>query len=335
MVLHGDDTYNYDGIRLNFSSNVYNHFNHTGLYRHLAEQMPCITSYPEPTPIHLESMLGERLGIDSDCIMVTNGATEAIYLIAQTYRGSSSAILQPTFSEYEEACRINGHTITAATGIADDCSQLFWLCNPNNPTGSALPKERVTEMFRSHPDTLFILDQSYAPYCNEELLTAAEAIALGNVLMLHSMTKEYGIPGLRLGYIAGSATQLDRIRQMRMPWSVNAMAIKAGEYLLQHSQDYVLPKAMLIAERERMAAALTATGLVDVMPSDTHILLCRLHEGSAARLKEYLAVHHGILIRDASNFHGLDSSYFRIAVQQPEDNEKLLKCLTNCYPFIF
>lgn len=280
-------------------------------------------------------MLGERLGIDSDCIMVTNGATEAIYLIAQTYRGGCSAILQPTFSEYEEACRINGHTITAATCLETDGSQLFWLCNPNNPTGSAMPRESMVEMFGSHPDTLFILDQSYAPYCSEESLTAAEAVRLGNVIILHSMTKEYGIPGLRLGYIVGSSMQLDHIRKLRMPWSVNALAIKAGEYLLQHSDEYVLPKAMLIAERERMAAALNATGFVDVMPSDTHILLCRLHEGSAARLKEYLAVHHGILIRDASNFHGLDSSYFRIAVQQPEDNEKLLKCLTNCYPFIF
>lgn len=324
MIAHGDDAYKYKDIRLNFSSNVYNHFDHSHLFCYLSGQMACVASYPEPTPSSLEQKMAERLGVSADNIVVTNGATEAIYLIAQAYRGSHSAILQPTFSEYGEACRINEHTLTNIMSLPDHTPQLFWLCNPNNPTGHTLPKEELTELFRCHPDTLFILDQSYAPYYNAELLTAGEAVALGNVIMLHSMTKEYGIPGLRLGYVAGSSMRLNALRQLRMPWSVNSLAIKAGEYLLQHPDDYVLPTEMLISERKRVEETLIATGRISTTPSDTHILLCRLHDGTAADLKDRLARQYGILIRDASNFTGLDSHYFRIAVQTPEENDDLI-----------
>lgn len=324
MTAHGDDTYRYEDIRLNFSSNVYNHFDHSHLFRYLTEQMVCVASYPEPTPTALEQKLAELLSIDASNVIVTNGATEAIYLIAQSHRGARSTILQPTFAEYAEACRINQHTVRDVTELSVDPSQLFWLCNPNNPTGRALPKEEVAALFSQHPDTLFVLDQSYAPYYDGKVFTAQETVGIGNVILLHSMTKEYGIPGLRLGYITGSSTHLDRIRQMRMPWSVNSLAIKAGEYLLSHSDEYILPKALLTSERKRVEQALLATNRISTAPSDTHILLCRLHNGTAADLKDRLARNHGILIRDASNFHGLTPQHFRIAVQLPEENNILI-----------
>ena len=112
-----------------------------------------------------------------------------------------------------------------------------------------------------------------------------------------------------------------------MPWSVNGLAGEAGLYLLAHSEDYRLPLEMLLHERKRVGEALQASGICDVLPSDTHILLCRLRSGNAAELKERLIRQHGILIRDASNFEGLDSRYFRIAVQTPAENDELINCL--------
>lgn len=81
---HGDDAYKYADIRINFSSNVYNHADHEGLYRHLYERMACIRTYPEPQPYSLEKALSERLHLSSEEVCVTNGATEAIYLIARS-----------------------------------------------------------------------------------------------------------------------------------------------------------------------------------------------------------------------------------------------------------
>ena len=112
-----------------------------------------------------------------------------------------------------------------------------------------------------------------------------------------------------------------------MPWSVNQLAIEAAHYLLAHKSDYALDLPTLMAERERMARELSAINGITVYPSDTHILLCRIEGTTAAKLKDYLANNYGILIRDASNFRGLDEHFFRIAVQTPEEDNQLLNIL--------
>ena len=116
IIGHGDDAYRFDRqIRANFSSNVYGHVDLTPLKEHLAARMDVIGNYPEPEPYTLEAALAERLGIAADNVCVTAGATEAIYLIAHAFSGCRSDILQPTFSEYGDACRLYGHRI-----IGDD-----------------------------------------------------------------------------------------------------------------------------------------------------------------------------------------------------------------------
>lgn len=316
MTEHGDDTYRYGNIRLNFSSNVYNHFDHSGLFQHLSERMGAVASYPEPTAESLERAIAEHLSIPADCVMVTNGATEAIYLIAQTFGGGGAVIPQPTFSEYSNAAALFPENLGTAT---------HWLCNPNNPTGLLTPKDDIIRLLSSSPETLFILDHSYEGFTSGAVLTASEALAFPNALVIRSMTKDYAIPGLRLGYITGNAQLLEKVRKRRMPWSVNALAIIAGHYLLQHRDGYVLPLKMLLSEAKRVAAELEATGNITVFPSDTHILLCRLKDGSAQMLKEHLANNCGILIRHAGNFDGLDDFCFRIAVQRPEENDELIR----------
>lgn len=329
---HGDDTYNYMDIRINFSSNVYNHFCHDGLYAHLASRMDCIRNYPEPSPSHLELEIASLYGISPDEVMVTNGATEAIYLIAQAFshgvsEAPSSVILQPTFTEYADACTLHGHNVISIDNINDITTHqhLLWLCNPNNPTGRVIPKATLESIITSHPDTTFIIDESYAPFTTQPLIECDSIIS--NALLLHSMTKEFAIPGLRFGFITGSASLLNRIRECRMPWSVNQPAIEATHYLLAHRNEYSLNLPMLMAERKRMADELSKIEGMEVYPSDTHMLLCRIESTTAAKLKDYLANTHGILIRDASNFHGLDEHHFRIAVQTEEEDDLLIKAL--------
>lgn len=323
MVLHGDDIFNYRDIRLNFSSNVYNGFDHKGLFAYLADRMACVMNYPEPEPHELEAMIAHHLGVEPEEVMVTNGAVEAIYLIAQTYRDACSYICQPTFGEYAEACRINGHEF-----VPDLAADLVWMCNPNNPTGMVVPKQELEDLIIASPLTTFVLDQSYQLFSAEPQLSAREIVQFDNVFSLHSMTKEYAIPGLRLGYVIAHAKLLDKVRRQRMPWSVNALAIEAGKYLLCHADDYGMDIATLLSERKRVADALNALG-IETCPSDTHILLCRLPSLTAAELKDRLARGYGILIRDASNFDGLTPQHFRIAVQSSSQNDALLASINN------
>lgn len=201
-----------------------------------------------------------------------------------------------------------------------------WICTPNNPTGKVMPKETLLKVILCHPDDLFVIDASYAAYTDQETLSAEESVMYNNVIMLHSMTKDYGVPGLRLGYITASEGLIDRIKEYRMPWSVNTLAIEAGHYLLAHHCEYSIPLGMLLSERQRMEQELHAIGIT-TDHSDSHMLLCRLPYGTAAVLKEYLVLDHGILIRDASNFANLTPQHFRIAVQTPEHNSLLLNAL--------
>lgn len=317
---HGDDAYRYKDIRINFSSNVYNHFDHEGLFSYLANRLDYVVNYPEPSPRTLEAELASMLGIKADELMVTNGATEAIYLIAQTYRRGHSTIMTPTFAEYADACRLHEHRIGRG-------GELFWICNPNNPTGTVYPKDELRERIEKHPDVTFVIDASYAPFTKKPVFTAKEAAEMPNVLMLHSMTKEFAIPGLRIGYISGCTSLLEPIRRQRMPWSVNQVAIDAGHYLIRHADEFYFNLEDLLKERERVEERLKKLGIIEVWPSDTHILLCKLRMGHASALKDYLANEHGILIRDASNFEGLDRSFFRIAVQTEKENDELIDAI--------
>lgn len=326
---HGDDIYRFDDIRINFSSNVYNHFDHEPLFAHLANKLDNVVAYPEPSPVTLEAELAMMLGLQSDEVSVCNGATEAIYLIAQTYRRSKSAVLMPTFSEYADACRLHEHDVCSFYSLDQlpPRARLVWICNPNNPTGTVIERDTLLELIDNHSERMFVLDQSYAPFTQKPLITPAEAAKRPNVIMLHSMTKEYAIPGLRLGYITAHKAVLNELRLQRMPWSVNQMAIDAGRYLLAHQGDYRLDLDALMSERSRVAEQLQKLGCIDVWQSDTHILLCKLRIGKASALKDYLACEHHILIRDASNFQGLDSTFFRIAVQTPEENDMLIDAI--------
>ena len=344
---HGDDSYKYTRpITANFSSNVYSWTDLTELKDHLCRfiqgkdgELSPLSSYPEPQPYTLEAALARKLKLEPDEVCVTNGATEAIYLMAQTFRGTRSAILQPTFREYADACLIHGHPMVSLYNLPAERERyrlpedirMLWLCNPNNPTGSVTDKAWMEELIRCNPQVCFVIDQSYEYFTLQPLFSAAEAVAFPNVLLLHSMTKRYAVPGLRLGYITGNAGLLSRIRNNRMPWSVNAVAIEAGLFLTEKGVPHSLDMAVYLDETQRLRARLEALGGMDVWETQTHFMLVCLRFGKASALKEYLAEKHGILIRDASNFEGLDERFFRIATQTPEENDRLVDAIAEWF----
>jgi threonine-phosphate decarboxylase len=327
---HGDDIYSYDKeIVSNFSSNIYGRQDLSGLHEYLYSRIKTIHSYPEPDAISLSRMLADRYNVSTDNICVTNGATEAIYLIAQAFRGGNSAIIYPTFSEYGDACLVNGHTVTWAVNTEEVSGQtdIIWLCNPNNPTGTVTDKEMLKEYIVSHPGQYIIIDQSYEHFTIEPLFDISEAVQYKNVLLLHSMTKHYAIPGLRLGYITAHADALSVVAGFCMPWSVNGLAIEAGKYLLGSDAGTVEIRSYP-AETCRFRKALSRIEKIKIYPTDTHFFLCELADKKAAELKKYLIDTYGILIRDASNFYGLNEHYFRLATQSPEENDLLVKAIT-------
>lgn len=334
---HGDDLYHYNRTILsNFSSNVYNHLDHSVLFKKLNRCMQKICSYPEPEPITLEKAFAGILHISAQNVCVTNGATEAIYLTAQTYKGKKSAIWMPTFSEYADACRLHQHSILPFYTIDSlpQETQLIWICNPNNPTGEVRNKEVLIELIKNNPRKIFIIDQSYEMFTLQQVFTPKEGARFPNVILIHSLTKHYAIPGLRLGYMTASSELLKNIRLQRMPWSVNSLAIETGFHAIEEQLKPTIDIPLYLKEKERLEKALLNTGVVEIWHSDTHFMLVRLRYGKASALKDYLANEHGILIRDASNFEGLDERFFRIATQTPEENDQLVEALKQWITYI-
>ena len=342
---HGDDRYRFQrAIRADFSSNVYAHVDLEPLKAHLKGCLDVIGRYPEPEPYTLERALAAQLGIDPTAVCVTAGATEAIYLTAHAFQGSRSTILQPTFSEYADACRMYGHTVERCPvepgmtsfvtpdliGGLDSDRTMVWLCNPNNPTGTVIPRGQLIDAIEAKPATIFVIDQSYGFFTQEPLLSAAEAAGYPNVIQLHSMTKRYAMPGLRLGYVTAHPQLIEKIRGVRMPWSVNALAVEAGLYLCAHPETAPIDLPALLTETQRLRDQLNAIPGLIAEPTQTHFFLCRLASVRAADLKQRLAEDYGILIRDASNFEGLDQHCFRIATQTPDENDLLTDAILTC-----
>ena len=328
---HGDDIYRYgDKIKMNFSSNIYQKADLTELKDYLATRLDAIGNYPEPEARELEALIAERLDIPENMVMVTSGANEAIYLIAQLYSGWASVIPQPTYNEFADACRLFHHNITYERNdelnvLPQD--RIYWVCNPDNPTGNVMLKPLVTYIIKQHPRYLHVIDQSYADYTLQPMLQPKELLDCYNVMILQSLSKKYCIPGLRLGYLTASPIIIDRLRDIRQPWTVNALAIEAGKYLLKHNPQILPDMEEYLAEAQRLRNELQTIEGILVMETQTNYMLVNIDWATSLNLKNWLIEQHGILIRDASNFYSLDDHCFRVAAQTPEENDALVNAI--------
>jgi threonine-phosphate decarboxylase len=315
---------------MNFSSNIYQKADLTELKQYLATRLDAIGSYPEPEPKELEELIAEKLEIPSSMVMVTNGANEAIYLIAQLYRGWASVIPQPTYTEYADACRMFDHIVsyerTDELNILPE-DRIYWICNPDNPTGNVMLKQLLAYVIKKHPRFLHVIDQSYADYTLQPMLKPKELLDCYNVMILHSLSKKYCIPGLRLGYMTASPIIIERLRDIRQPWTVNTLAIEAGKWLIKNDPKVIPDIEGYIAEAQRLRDELQAIDGIMVMDTKTHYMLVNIDWTTSLELKNWLIENHGILIRDASNFHGLDTHCFRVAAQSPEENDALINAI--------
>lgn len=333
---HGDDSYiSKEAIQSNFSSNVWFGADMTELYAHLAQALPTTVSYPEPNADSLVKALSKHTDVAASRITVCNGSTEAFYLMALAYRSHSSLIAVPSFSEYEDACRTHSHRIHFSKQKEFEATlkrvkpDLAWICLPNNPDGFCFSKKQIIEWMTLYPKTTFVIDQAYADFTLEKTFSAKEVTKFDNLVLVHSLTKSHKIPGLRLGYVMSSRRMTNRLNSIKMPWSVNSMAIEAGKFLLEHGETS-LPTAQWLVDAKTFEQQLDEIEQLEVIPSHTPFFLVKLLKGKAADLKKFL-LGKGILVRDATNFRGLEGEYIRLCTQTPEENQLLVEKIIQWY----
>jgi len=237
--------------------------------------------------------------------------------------------VSPTFSEYEDACKNFqlDYRLISRIEIKDTNADLVFICNPNNPNGAIFSKNDLELLFRQKPETTFVIDEAYIEFTNSVESIISLTKNYRNLIVVRSLTKTFTIPGLRLGYIVSNTLIIKKILTLKMPWSVNSLAIKAGEYIFKNYEAFQFDTAELIEETVIFKEQLEQLNGIKVCKSNTSYFLVELLHTSAKELKEYLIVQYQILIRDATNFKGLKGEYIRLSTQSKEANAILIKAL--------
>jgi threonine-phosphate decarboxylase len=308
-----------------------------------------VVHYPEMGSPSLCEALAAFHGIPADCIAVANGSTELIHLIPR-FTGMKSGralIVSPAFSEYAHALELAGWSYDylnlspdnrfALDGAEADAMlargyDLFFLCNPGNPTGKIHGHDEIaalTETCRRH-DSLFVLDEAFIDFTEER--SAKQLVSENdNLLILRSMTKFFGFPGLRVGYALASPRIAAGIRRLLPPWGVGVLAEAAALAALTDNGHCLRTKEYVAGERQRLAKQLANIPALQVFPGAANYLLVQIHnEMTASELQAELLTER-ILIRNCGNFAGLDERFFRIAVRKTEENDRLLAKLTRIF----
>jgi histidinol-phosphate aminotransferase len=297
-----------------------------------------IEQYPDSEVTEFRQCLAEKLRISPDNILAGSGTTELIRLIALAYfrTGDSVLIVEPTFGEYEIACQIAGATpMKQWLKVADNFTlkteetvnlirkyrpRGVFICNPNNPTGKYLSRNNIEIIQEAMENELLILDEAYINFVDDSW-SGIDLIQRGDVVILRSMTKDYALTGLRLGYAVASQDIIGNLRRVCPPWNVNVIAQKAGIIALR-TADYLETSRYKIKE----AAKFLVNGLQQLgfhpLKSDTHYFLVKV--GNAKSFRTAL-LKSGILVRDCASF-GLPE-YVRIAPRTIPECQKLVAAI--------
>ncbi|MFC1970494.1 pyridoxal phosphate-dependent aminotransferase [Chloroflexota bacterium] len=296
--------------------------------------------YPDSEATELRREISAHIGVPARNILVGSGTTELIRLIAMTYfrKGDLVLILEPTYGEYEVACRMGGtktikYRATEEHNFApsiEDVSNLIrkhhpkgvFICNPNNPTGKYLSRREIETVLDTTDNSLLILDEAYIAFV-EKSWNSVDLIKQDNVVILRSMTKDFGLPGLRLGYTVAHRDIIDSLRRVCPPWNVNIIAQKVGAAVL-HNMEYLEQSLLQIQEAKRfLTSKLSRLGFM-VLPSDANYFMVRV--GNARKFRNGL-IKSGILVRDGTSF-GLPE-YVRIAPRTMPECAKLITAIGN------
>ena len=297
-----------------------------------------IECYPDSEASQLRHLLASRLNVAPDNLIIGSGSTELIRLLAIAYFGPKDLVLipQPTYGEYEIACQLvdadvlkqlmrkeaNFHLDIAETVdlIRKHQPKGVFLCNPNNPTGQYLAKEEVKQILSVSKDSMVILDEAYIAF-TENAWTSLDLVNHGNLVILRSMTKDYALAGLRLGYAIAAGPIILVLRRVRPPWNINAVAQKAG-ILALNVDGYIEECGTKMQEAKSfLVQELTYLGLPP-LPSQTNFFLVEV--GNGAKFRQAL-LKRGILVRDCASF-GLPN-YIRLAPRTMPECHRLIAAI--------
>lgn len=304
-----------------------------------------ISLYPDPTCSQLKEKIASYNQVKKEQILVGNGAAELIFLLASHFQRKKVLIVEPTFSEYRDACHSFECTVDHVILSRENDWQLevdqliekirtnqyvaLFLCHPNNPTGCMYHREDLLSIIREadHFGVTVIIDEAFYDFCTETITVAPYIKEFSNLVVLRSLTKMYSIAGVRLGYALMNEDFATKLASRQHPWNINGIAQAIGVTVFS-DDSFAKDTATKIAnERNRLFQQLTTIGY-DVSPSVVNYYLLKETEKNVDLLPfmKYL-IKNGIIPRHTYNFIGLDGKYLRLTIKEKEQNDQLLSVL--------
>lgn len=312
----------------------------------IIESLELISSYPDPDCSDLRSDLAKYLDVDEECLLMGNGAAELIYLLVRVVNIRKALIPVPTFSEYGLAVKCQGGHVQEIHMEENsffklplekvlsslEGTDILFLCNPNNPTGNLIDIHTMEKILdkAAGSGVMVVVDEAFMDFVpgRERYSVMSMAGKKENLAVLYSLTKFFGIPGLRLGAIAASRDLIARMNASKDPWNVNILAQAAGLAGLKDWEYIQATNTLVRDEREFLMRYLAEIQGLKPLPGAANFILVRV-AGSGLTSDELTdrMGREGILVRDCKGFGGLDGRYIRIAVKSRRENEKLIGAL--------
>lgn len=299
--------------------------------------------YPDPNHFQLKQALAEANDVALDTIMIGNGAAEIIFLLTNYFRSKRALIIEPTFSEYRDACYAYHCSITTVSLSANDewslpiaeieknlpAVDFMFLCHPNNPTGCTYEQTELLyllEMTKKNHVHL-IIDEAFYDFCEDNISVVTKLSSYQHVIVLRSLTKMYGIAGIRLGYAIASPEIISAVTKQQHPWNVNGVAQQIGLTCLEEKNFVKETVSFIGKESNRVRTILNRLGFETSQSAVNYYLLKeKKQEKDLLPLLTFL-IQSGIIPRHTYNFTGLDGKYLRLAVKKKEENDRLLSVL--------
>jgi threonine-phosphate decarboxylase len=299
-----------------------------------------IPTYPDHRSMQLKQALSKYLGIPIADITIGNGATEIIYDFCRAAISKSKVlVVAPTFGEYEAASRLCGAKpeFFATLNLESDLEKFIqkipkngtvFVCNPNNPTGELISKQSMTKIIRTAKakSTRVFVDECFIELTQTPNQSVIDLVPkYQNLFVLRSMTKSFGLAGLRLGYAAGSKDLIAILNKIKVPWSVNGLAHQAGLAALSDGMFLAKTRRLIKSESRFLINSISKIDGFFCLDSATNFILIKTTQSAKSIQKKLL--RKNILVRDCSNFRGLSPHYIRIAVRTHKENQKLVSAL--------
>lgn len=300
-----------------------------------------IIVYPDPFAEKLTNRIAESEQISTDSILIGNGGAELITLVARFLTGKKVLVIEPTFSEYEKACRAN-HCEVQYHQLKEPNFELnidelrpalastdaIFLCNPNNPTGIQYSVPTILSIIEEceKQHCFVILDEAFFDFLLDYNSFIPCINKFSNLIIIRSMTKMFAIPGLRLGYLAANQDIITELSKMQPHWSINIIALLAGEVCLHNKEFIKQTREFIWHERDRLKAFFNQNHFEFTNSEVNFYLLRDPFLKDQFSLFEYL-LHKGIIPRHTFNFPGLEGNWLRFAIKSKHENNALMEVL--------